>query len=232
VEGLANEPDSGSGIADLLLGTGTVTSGIIPGIHTVHPYYAFYAEDEYHVTPKLALTYGLRYSLELPDVEGHNQYQYLDLTSPSPLNSEVTSLGTLTGGPGFVGVNGAGRELSNPQYTNLDPRAGFAYRWNEKTVLRGGFGIFHAPSFLWLGPTASQGYSEPTTSIPALANGVTPLYNMDNPFPTDSSQSPETRSVLTPMRGLLSLVFRETRSTATVSNGPSTSSGSYRATLY
>jgi hypothetical protein len=183
VEGLANEPDSGSGIADLLLGTGTVTSGIIPGIHTVHPYYAFYAEDEYHVTPKLALTYGLRYSLELPDVEGHNQYQYLDLTSPSPLNSEVTSLGTLTGGPGFVGVNGAGRELSNPQYTNLDPRAGFAYRWNEKTVLRGGFGIFHAPSFLWLGPTASQGYSEPTTSIPALANGVTPLYNMDNPFP-------------------------------------------------
>ena len=183
VEGLANETDSGSGIADLLLGTGTVTSGIVPGIHTQHPYWAFYAEDEFHATPKLTLTYGLRYSIELPDQEGHNQFQYLNLTAPSPLNSSVTSLGTLSGGPGFVGVNGVGRGISNPQYTNFDPRVGFAYRWNEKTVFRGGFGIFHAPSFLWLGPTASQGYSEPTTSIPAQANGVTPLYNMDNPFP-------------------------------------------------
>lgn len=183
VEGLANETDSGSGIADLLLGTGTVTSGIVPGIHTQHPYWAFYAEDEFHMNPKLTLTYGLRYSMELPDQEGHNQYQYLDLTSRSPLNASVTSLGTLTGGPGFVGVNGVGRGISNPQYTNLDPRIGVAYRWNQRTVVRGGFGIFHAPSFLWLGPTASQGYSEPTTSIPAQANGVTPLYNMDNPFP-------------------------------------------------
>lgn len=183
VEGLANETDSGSGIADLLLGTGTVTSGVVPGIHTQHPYWAFYAEDEYHVTPKLTLTYGLRYSLELPDVEGHNQFQYLNLTSPSPLNAQVTSLGALTGGAGFVGANGVGRQISNAQYTNLDPRIGFAYRWKENTVVRGGLGIFHAPSFLWLGPTASQGYSEPTTSIPAQANGVTPLFNMDNPFP-------------------------------------------------
>jgi hypothetical protein len=184
VEGLASETDSGSGIADLLLGTGTVTSGIVPGFHTQHPYYAFYAQDEYHITSKLTLTYGLRYNLELPDVEGHNQFQYLNLTSTSPLNSSVSSLGTLTGGPGFVGTNGVGRSLSHTQYTGLDPRAGFAYKLDEKTVLRGGFGIFHAPSFIWLSSSVSQGYSEPTTSIPAAANGVTPLFNMDSPFPS------------------------------------------------
>lgn len=183
VENLSGEPDSGSGIADLLVGTGTITSGFQPGFHTNHPYYAFYAEDEYHVTPKLSLTYGMRYNIELPDFEAHNQFQYLDLTSSSPLNANLTSLGTLTGGPGFVGTGSAGSQLQNAQFTNFDPRAGFAYNWNGKTVIRGGFGIFHAPSFLWLGAATSQGYTATTTSIPAAANGVTPLFNMDNPFP-------------------------------------------------
>lgn len=183
VENLSGEPDSGSGIADLLVGTGTVTSGFQPGFHTNHPYYAFYAQDEYHLAPKLSLTYGLRYNLELPDTEAHNQFQYLDLTSSSPLNSSVSSLGALTGGPGFVGTGSVGPQLQNAQFTNFDPRAGFAYSWDTKTVIRGGFGIFHAPSFLWLGAATSQGYTATTTSIPAAANGVTPLFNMDNPFP-------------------------------------------------
>jgi hypothetical protein len=185
--------DSGSGIADLLLGTGTVTSGIVPGFHIEHPYYAAYAQDEYHITPKVTLTYGLRYNLELPDAEKHNQYEYLDLTSSSPLNSQVTSLGNLTGGPGFPGVGGAGTRLQSAQYKNFDPRAGFAYRWDDKTVVRGGFGIFHAPSVDGIVYT-SQGYSAVTTSNPVLANGVTPQFNMDNPFP--SGLNPVTGSSL------------------------------------
>jgi hypothetical protein len=185
--------DSGSGIADLLLGTGTVTSGIVPGFQIDHPYYAVYAQDEYHITPKLAITYGLRYNIEMPDTEEHNQYQYLDLTSSSPLNSQVTSLGGLTGGPGFPGVNGAGTRFQSTQYINFDPRAGFAYRWDDKTVVRGGFGVFHAPSVDGIVYT-SQGYSAVTTSNPALANGVTPQFNMDNPFP--SGLNPVTGSSL------------------------------------
>ena len=175
--------DSGDGIADILLGTAAVTSGFVPALQTVHPYYAFYAMDDYHMTSKLTLTYGLRYSIEEPDLESHNQFQYIDLTSTSPLSGQ-TSLGTLTGGPGFVGTNGKSRHLSTTQLTNLDPRVGLAYRLDDKTVLRGGFGIFHAPSFLWLSQSLSQGYSEPTTSINAQPNGVVPLYNMDNPFPS------------------------------------------------
>ena len=182
VGSLSTEADSGSGIADLLLGTGTVTSGITPGYHVSHPYYAFYAQDDYHLTPKLTLNYGLRYSLELPDAEMHNQYQYIDTTTSSPLNSQVTSLGTLTGGPGFVGVNGVGTRLQTTQFTNFDPRVGFAYAHDSKTVVRGGFGIFHAPPYVAL-TGVSQGYTAVTSSNPAQANGVTPLFNMDNPFP-------------------------------------------------
>jgi hypothetical protein len=184
----ATEADSGSGIADILLGTGTVTSGITPAFHLTHPYFALYAEDEYHITPKLTLNYGLRYTVEYPDAEQNNGYQYLNLTSPSPLSAQVSSLGALTGGPGFVGVNGVGRRVETTQYANFDPRLGFAYRLDQKTVIRGGFGVFHAPSWVNLGNPASQGYTATTVSNPAQANGVTPQYNMDNPFPKGLNQ--------------------------------------------
>lgn len=178
--------DSGSGIADLLLGAGTVSSGYAPGFKFSHPYYALFAQDEYHLTPKFTLTYGLRYNLELPDAEKKNQYIYLNLNSPSPLNSQVGSLGTLTGGPGFVGVNGTGWRLQTGQKENFDPRVGFTYRIDEQTVVRGGFGIFHAPP-----PSlqnASVGFAAVTTSNPTQSNGVTPLFNLASPFPNGLTQ--------------------------------------------
>jgi hypothetical protein len=172
---------SGSGIADLLLGAATVSSGFAPGYIASHPYYAWYAQDAFSVTRKLTVTYGLRYNLELPEHERKNQYVFLDLTSPSPLNSQVTSLGTLTGGPGFVGVNGRSSAIQSAQTTNFDPRLGFAYRLNERTVFRGGAGIFHAPPVQTA--NASAGFGVITTSRPALADGVTPQFNLSNPFP-------------------------------------------------
>ena len=180
---LSSEPDSGSGIADLLLGTGTVSSGVVPAYNVSHPYLAFYAQDDYHITPKLTLNYGLRYSVEFPDAEQKNEYQFIDLTTSSPLNSQVSSLGSLTGGPGFVGVNGVGSRVQTTQFTGIDPRVGFACRPDNNTVVRGGFGVFHAPPYDNLGGSTSQGFTAVTTSNPALANGVTPAYNMDSPFP-------------------------------------------------
>ena len=173
--------DSGSGIADLLLGAGTVSSGFAPAFFASHPYFAVYAQDQFHATSKLSLTYGLRYNLELPDKEANNQYVYLDLTSVSPLNSRVSSLGGLTGGPGFVGVNGKGSRLQIAQKGMLDPRVGFAYQMNKDTVVRGGFGVFHAPPVDL--SNVSAGFAAVTISNPALANGVTPQFNLSNPFP-------------------------------------------------
>lgn len=177
---------SGSGAADLLLGAATVNSGYAPATIASHPYFAGYGQDEFHITPKLTLTYGLRYNLELPDQETKNQYVYLDLTTPSPLNRQVSSLGTLSGGPGFVGSNGVGRRLQTTQQLNFDPRFGFAYSADELTVIRGGFGIFHAPSVDLA--NASQGYAAVTTSNPTLADGVTPQFNLSNPFPSGLKQ--------------------------------------------
>lgn len=177
---------SGSGAADLLLGAATVNSGYAPAFVASHPYFAGYGQDEFHVTPMLTLTYGLRYNLELPDQEAKNQYVYLDLETLSPLNGQVSSLGSLTGGPGFVGANGVGRRLQKAQHLNFDPRFGFAYRINDHTVVRGGFGIFHAPPVDLA--NSSQGYAAVTTSNPTLADGVTPQFNLSDPFPNGLTQ--------------------------------------------
>ena len=177
---------AGSGIADLLLGAATVSSGYAPGFKVTHPYYAIYAQDEFHMTPKLTLTYGLRYSLELPDQESKNQYIFLDLDSTSPLNSQVPSLGALTSGTGFVGTNGVGRRIQETQTKNLDPRFGFAYKFDDRTVVRGGFGTFHAPSAGL--SNASVGFAAVTTSNPAQADGVTPQFNLASPFPQGLTQ--------------------------------------------
>ena len=46
----------------------------------------------------------------------------------------------------FPGVDGYSRNLWDTTYDNWGPRLGAAYQWNEKTVLRGGFGITYLPT--------------------------------------------------------------------------------------
>jgi len=180
----AASAQSGRGIADLLLGAASVTSGITPRYDLHHHYLAFLLKDEYRLTPRLTVTAGLRYSFETPDVEIHNRYIYLDLDSPSPLN--VPGFSGFKGGVGFVGTNGAGRRTQQAQYLHLDPRLGIAYQINDRTVVRGGFGIFFEPA-----PTSlnnSLGYSAVTNSNPTLADGFTPQFNLSSPFPNGLTQ--------------------------------------------
>lgn len=174
--------NSGSGVADLLLGAATVSSGFTPPYVYGHPYYALYAQDVYSATRKLTITYGLRYNLELPDIADRNQIPYLDLTSPSPLNQQVNALGALTGGVGFVGVSGTGSRIQTAQTKNFDPRFGLAYRLDDQTVIRAGGGIFRAPALDSL-ITSSAGFAAVTTSLATQADGVVPQFNLSNPFP-------------------------------------------------
>ena len=125
--------DSGDGVADLLLGLATVSSGYEPETRSIHDYAGLYAQDEYRVTPRLAVTFGLRYDYETGDVEENNLLNYMNLTAVSPLQAQVPSL-TLTGGVGIPGLGGTSRQLQNPRKLNFDPRLGVAYNLNDKTV--------------------------------------------------------------------------------------------------
>ncbi|MCZ2078006.1 MAG: TonB-dependent receptor [Bryobacteraceae bacterium] len=171
--------NTGSGLADLLLGAAAVSYQINPHWKNNHPYYGAYFQDEWRVTSRLTLTMGLRYSLELPSIETNNQYVYLDLTSPSPLQVPGYNL---KGGLGFVGIDGKGRRVQTPDRNNWEPRLGLAYRMQDMTVLRAGFGVFHHP-YISTSIDTSLGFQRTTANLVTEADTVTPLFNLANPFP-------------------------------------------------
>lgn len=119
----------------------------------------------------------MRYNLELAFREKDSQYAYLDLDAASPIASRVPSLPNLRGG--LVYPNGPTQQ---PRRGGFDPRLGVAYRWNEKTVLRAGAGIFTHPAGNSL--DTSLGFAQRSTSVFAAANNFTPLFKLANPFPS------------------------------------------------
>jgi hypothetical protein len=176
---------SGSGIADLLLGAAGVTSGFAPETRSHRQYYGFYAQDTARITRSLTVTYGLRVNYETGDVEAQNQLNYLDLGSKSPIAGQVPQFPNLVGGVGIPGLNGTSRNLQQPRGPHFDPRIGISWEADSKTVIRTGFGIFHHPPAAWEQFPNALGTTRTVNSIATLSDGVTPLFNMSNPFPQD-----------------------------------------------
>jgi hypothetical protein len=173
---------SGNGIADLLYGAATVQSGYQPSTVSHHFYYGAYAQDVFRITKKLTMTYGVRWSYESGEVEAHNEMNYINLNSPSPISSQVPQFGGLKGGVGIPGLNGTSNNLQNAT-SHFDPRVGIAYALNSKTILHAGYGMFHLPVAALEQFPDALGATRVSSSIAAQPNGVTPLFNLSNPFP-------------------------------------------------
>ena len=125
---------------------------------------------------------GLRWDLDIPRTERFNRLETFDPVVPSPLAGPAGIPG-LRGGIVFAGVNGASRRQFDPQWHNLNPRFGFAFQPSKNTVLRGGAGIFFAPTLRGAGATVgSTGYGA-TTNWAGSPDGLTPAIYLSNPFP-------------------------------------------------
>ena len=91
-----------------------------------------YLQDKWQASPKLTIDIGLRHELWPPPVPrvkgGFSNYNPVD-------NSLI-----------IAGVGSNPMNLGRTNYkTNFAPRFGAAYRYNEKTVVRAGYGISWAP---------------------------------------------------------------------------------------
>jgi hypothetical protein len=90
--------------------------------------YGLYAQDQWQASHKLTLTYGLRWEFyPLFTRDGGTGMERYDFTTN---RVELGGVGT--------NPSGGGTTASKLQF---GPRFGFAYRMNEATVLRGGFGM-------------------------------------------------------------------------------------------
>lgn len=145
--------------------------------------YAGFAQDNWKITPKLTLNLGLRYDVSLPRTERHNRMNWFDPNVASPL--KVPGLSALYGGEMFT--SGQVRSDWLTDWSDIQPRFGFAYLLGSKTVLRGGYGIYYsqtrsgANGLLSYG---SQGFNQYTNAVTTYQNdGATPWLHLSNPFP-------------------------------------------------
>jgi hypothetical protein len=177
---------SGNSIATLLLGNPSSGSDSInvKTFWSAH-YWAPFLQDDWKITPKLTLNLGVRWDFMPAEVERNNYADYaFDTMATNPINDLVTVPGysKLLGGVRYAGVNGNPRGGYALTKWNVQPRVGFAYALDDKTVLRGGFGESmrtpqNAPS--------SYGFSASTNYQAALGSAAYPgssYPNVNNPI--------------------------------------------------
>lgn len=177
---------AGNGIASMLLGTGS-GSGILyrsfKDQASQSYYMAWYAQDDWRVTPKLTLNLGIRYDFDTPKTERFNRLNWFDPEVRSPLADKVPGFPDLRGGIIHVGVNGFSRQGYKWYKDQVAPRIGFAYQATGKTVLRGGYAHIYAGSFAAAAVhDVPYGFGSETPWITSL-DGITPLNLLRNPYP-------------------------------------------------
>ncbi len=160
-----------------------------------------YAQDEWRVTNRLTLSYGVRYSyFPQPNNDNNNVLSNFDpatySASQAPLinaatgNIVVNAQGNPTQGNPYNGLIYASGPLKNSPYgnlvgenakTNFAPRIGLAWDpWGDgKTSIRAGYGMFYQATLvgtyeqaMFTNPPYSATISIPNTSFSAPTSGV------------------------------------------------------------
>ena len=187
---------SGNAIASFLLGTpsgGGSDFNVFP-MYT-YRYYAPWVQDDWKVTRRLTLNFGLRWDFNISPVERYNRLNRgFDAAAVNPIDKLVDrkqfpGLQTVKGALLFAGENGLRRTATDIDMDNVQPRVGFAYAVNEKLVFRGGWGR------TYLNPRndyqQSNGFSQTTPVVTTLDGGRTPIAGlMNNLFPDGVQPAP------------------------------------------
>jgi hypothetical protein len=178
----SNASTTGSTVADVLLGYPTSGSLVVPTqLAITTQYNAGYVQDDWSVTPRLTMNLGMRYEHEPGVHERNNRYSVG--FDPTATYTAAGSAVSATGGVEFAGQNGYGTSTGNT-INKWSPRAGFAYEIDDKTVFRGGYGLFYQPIVYSGSASYAPGYVL-TNTIPSQS-GI-PSISLSNPFPTLST---------------------------------------------
>ncbi len=142
---MTSQPDSpnltswGSSFASFLLGDLSNANTTLPnttGYRFGH--YSLFAQDDFRVTSKLTLSYGLRWDVATAPYEVNGQVSSF---SPTVLNP--------VGVPGALVFGGSGTGRTGNQFEKtwkkgFGPRLGLAYALTPKTIIRASGGIYYS----------------------------------------------------------------------------------------
>src|SRR5207245_6569960 len=126
----ANGGQKGLSLATLLVGDVTCFQRFVSSsLHAAERQkrWFFYGQDSWRVSPKFTMTYGLRWEVYFPEsVNGKGNGGFANVEQ-----------GVIrVAGYGGIGLNGNIRNT----YHAFAPRLSFAYQFDQKTVLRIGYG--------------------------------------------------------------------------------------------
>ncbi|MGB2716341.1 MAG: TonB-dependent receptor, partial [Vicinamibacterales bacterium] len=192
----------GGSFAAFLLGLPENSSFVqrAPGYREWSSVTGVYLQDDWRVGSRLTLNLGLRYEVETPLMEAENRtargfdtsvsqafeaaartaYAASQATSPTP--ELPAAQFSVKGGLTFPGLNGAPRGLYDTPKNNVMPRFGFAYKLGDKTVLRGGYGMYYGFLGQRRGDVVQIGFSQSTPMTVSTDNGLTFVETLSNPF--------------------------------------------------
>jgi hypothetical protein len=143
---------TGHAYADFLLGLpeSTLRSNERPPLYAQWWSFGGFFQDDFRISPRLTLHYGLRYDFNKPPVDKFDILSTFDPATGAvvlPSERAVAQVHPLF--PAEVPLVtasdvGLPRSLRNSDTNNFNPRVGFAFRpWADtQTVVRGGFGTF------------------------------------------------------------------------------------------
>ena len=144
---------TGFAYADFLLGLPQATTYTYdrPTEYARNYFLSGFAQDDWRIRKNLMFSVGLRYDFDSAPVDKYNTVSTFDpatgsIVVPSLSNvQQYITPGFPTGIP-IVSAATAGfptHSLRNPFKTGFFPRLGFAYNANDRTVVRGGYGIYN-----------------------------------------------------------------------------------------
>jgi len=194
---------TGNAFADFLLGLPSYTTYAAngPDVKPFAYHYAAYIQDDFRITPKLTINFGLRYELHPPFDDETNQLANFDrftkggrvvVQNEAGLKQVAPSFRIDIGNTPIVLAKDAGlpETLRKTDKNDFNPRFGFAYRpfSNNKTVVRGGVGVY---TITVLGSVLYSLAGIATSNAPVFPNaalaGGTYRLQLPNAFPAGAT---------------------------------------------
>lgn len=155
---------TGNEFASFILGQVDSANFSVPFKYTpVMKYASPWINDDIKLTKKLNVTLGIRFDWQSGLSEKYNRFSTFDPTAPNPV--------------GHVGATVFnGHQATGKSSWSVGPRVGFAYALNERTVIRGGYGIYYAgvQADSW-DPYPVDGY-QTNPVAPNTTNGLAPAF--------------------------------------------------------